>query len=149
MTFARYSHGTLWRPHAGRLVHIGDAAHRASPQLGQGANMALLDALALARALDQAGPEDAPALYARMRRGHLAIYQAASRFLTPQYQSDSAAMAWFRDRVTAPISRVAPFPWLLGRIASGLLVPPLAGEPHRNGQPLPPAWAMDAPRDGW
>lgn len=149
MTFARYSHGTLWRPHAGRLVHIGDAAHRASPQLGQGANMALLDALALARALDHSGPEDAPALYARMRRGHLVIYQAASRFLTPQYQSDSAAMAWFRDRVTAPISRVPPFPWLLGRIASGLLVPPLAGEPHRNGRPLPPAWAMDAPRDGW
>ena len=51
MTMARYSHGTLNRPYTNRLVHIGDAAHRASPQLGQGANMALLDALALSRAL--------------------------------------------------------------------------------------------------
>jgi len=32
-------------------VHIGDSAHATSPQLGQGANMALLDALALAVAL--------------------------------------------------------------------------------------------------
>lgn len=144
MVFARYAHGSLRRPHAGRLVHLGDAAHRASPQLGQGANMALLDALALARALDSAGPDDAPALYARMRRGHLALYQAASRFLTPQYQSDSAALAWFRDRIVAPLGRVPPFPGLMARIACGLLVPPLAGEPHRDGRPVPPAWAMDA-----
>ncbi|WP_068299164.1 NAD(P)/FAD-dependent oxidoreductase [Pararhodobacter sp. CCB-MM2] len=148
MTFARYSHGTLYRPIGDRLVHLGDAAHRASPQLGQGANMALLDALALARALDQTEAQDAPALYATMRRGHLAIYQAASRFLTPQYQSDSAAMAWFRDRVTAPLSRIPPMPWLLGRIASGLLVPPLAGEPHAEKQPCPPVWAIDGRETG-
>lgn len=33
-TPARYTHGTLRRPHAPGLVQIGDAAHRASPQLG-------------------------------------------------------------------------------------------------------------------
>jgi len=37
MTMARYSHGTLRKPYGTGLLHIGDAAHRASPQLGQGA----------------------------------------------------------------------------------------------------------------
>ena len=144
MVLARYSHGTLRKSYADRLVHIGDSAHRASPQLGQGANMALLDALALARALDSADERDAPALYARMRRGHLMLYQAFSRFLTPQYQSDSRVLAWFRDRIVAPIGRVPPFDRAMGAIASGLFVPPLGGEPYANGQPVPPRWAMDA-----
>src|SRR5262249_41473848 len=52
LTFAQYDHFTLARPHLDRIVHIGDAAHATSPQLGQGANMALLDAFAFARALE-------------------------------------------------------------------------------------------------
>jgi len=32
---ARYSHGTLSRPHGRAIAYIGDAAHRASPQLGR------------------------------------------------------------------------------------------------------------------
>ena len=51
MTMARYSHGQLRKPYADKIVFIGDSAHRASPQLGQGANMALLDAYALAQSL--------------------------------------------------------------------------------------------------
>ena len=51
LTFARYAH-RLTRPAIdGRLAHIGDAWHAASQQLGQGANMALLDAWARAKAL--------------------------------------------------------------------------------------------------
>jgi len=142
MVLARYAHGTLRRPYGDRLVHLGDSAHRTSPQLGQGANMALLDALALARALDEP-VQDAPAHYARMRRGHLRLYQALSLFLTPQYQSDSAALALLRDRIVAPIGRVWPFRQVMGAIASGLVIPPLAGEPHAQGRPVPPRWAMD------
>ena len=52
LTFAQYDHFTARRPYSSRLVHIGDAAHATSPQLGQGANMALLDALALAYSLE-------------------------------------------------------------------------------------------------
>ncbi len=42
MTLARYGHHTLAVPYGDRIVFIGDAAHATSPQLGQGANMALL-----------------------------------------------------------------------------------------------------------
>lgn len=139
MVLARYSHGTLRRPHAPGLVHIGDAAHRASPQLGQGANMALLDAAALAVALDMAPLDEALPLYARLRRGHLLVYQSLSRFLTPQYQSDSALIAALRDRVIAPLGRLPLVARGMGAIASGLFVPALGGVPD-----APPPWAMDA-----
>ena len=43
LSLARYSHHTLRYPYGPGLVFIGDSAHATSPQLGQGANMALLD----------------------------------------------------------------------------------------------------------
>ena len=46
MVFARYAHRTAPRHGEPGLIHLGDAWHSASPQLGQGANMALLDAFA-------------------------------------------------------------------------------------------------------
>ena len=49
LTWARYHDVVMPRYHTQRSVVIGDAAHATSPQLGQGTNMALLDALALAR----------------------------------------------------------------------------------------------------
>lgn len=123
---ARYSHGTLPRPHKGRLIHIGDAAHRASPQLGQGANMALLDALALCLALrlplDQALPR-----YHRSRRWHLGLYQALSATFTPQYQSHSRALPALRDHILSPASRLWPLPRILTSLVSGDLLPPIAG----------------------
>jgi 2-polyprenyl-6-methoxyphenol hydroxylase-like FAD-dependent oxidoreductase len=126
VTPARYSHGTLRKPHNGRLIHIGDAAHRASPQLGQGANMALLDAFALALALRLPLDEALPA-YHRSRRWHLALYQTLSAAFTPQYQSQSRALPAFRDHVLSPHSRVWPLPRILSSLVSGDLIPPIAG----------------------
>lgn len=149
LTFARYAHGTLRRPYQDGVVHIGDAAHRASPQLGQGANMALLDALALTLALDAAPLSDAPALYARMRRGHVRVFQGLSRFLTPQYQHDSTALAMLRDRVIAPVSRIWPVPRVMALMASGLVVPPIGGMGYAQGQPVAPYWALDDGAPEW
>jgi FAD binding domain len=52
-TLARYVQFSIRRPLCGPVVLIGDAAHATSPQLGQGANNALLDSLALCDALER------------------------------------------------------------------------------------------------
>ncbi|MFD6999887.1 FAD-dependent oxidoreductase [Streptomyces mirabilis] len=59
--------GTPWRQ--GRTLIIGDAAHAASPATGQGASMALEDAVVLAKSLrDAPDTESALSLYEALRR---------------------------------------------------------------------------------
>lgn len=126
MTPARYAHGTLGRPHAPGLAFIGDSAHRASPQLGQGANMALLDAWALATALQELPLVQALPRYAALRRWHVRLYQGMSAAFTPMYQSGSRVLPVLRDHVLAPASRWPGVPRLLSALVSGDLLPPLA-----------------------
>ncbi len=126
MTMARYAHGTLRRPYGQDLIMIGDAAHRASPQLGQGANMALLDAWSLAQALDQEGGDMARAAqsYARARRWHVRVYQAMSWAFTPMYQSDSRLLPILRDHALAPMAMRPMMRRMLTRLVCGDLLPP-------------------------
>ena len=80
------------------MAVIGDAAHGMSPQLGQGTNLALVDAMVLARCLrEDTDIPSAFAAYSAQRRQHLRFYQFASRWLTPLFQSDSRLAAWLRD----------------------------------------------------
>jgi salicylate hydroxylase len=127
LTFARYTHRTLPSPVGPGLAHIGDAWHSASPQLGQGANMALLDAYALAKALREA--PDVPAalaLYRRLRGRHVGLYQWLTALFTPVYQSDSRLLPILRDQLMGPLSRLWPATALQAAMVSGLIGAPLA-----------------------
>ncbi len=123
MTIASYDHHTLALPYGRNIVFIGDSAHSTSPQLGQGANMALLDVMALTQALEQ-NQNLATALttYAKTRRSHVKLYQALSLVFTPFYQSDSVLLPVARDYLVASLSRLAPIQKLLAQIVSGKLM---------------------------
>ena len=95
----------------GRIGIIGDAAHAMSPQLGQGANMALLDAWALGQAV-QAARNNQQIDYSKLwqtyhqhRQSSTTFYQFLSRLLTPFYQSD----LWWTGGV-----RDVSCPWMYG-----------------------------------
>lgn len=127
LVFASYAHRTLREPLSRHCVHVGDSWHCTSPQLGQGANMALLDAFALARALQaQSNLDAALGEYARVRLWHIRLYQAVSFLFTPAYQSDSATIAWLRDFLLSPLSRVPPAPALLAALVAGEIGAPLS-----------------------
>lgn len=107
LAHARYRDTVHTRWHRGRAVLLGDAAHAMSPQLGQGANMALLDALALRDALrSHARIDHAFDDYQRARRAHVGIYHFWSRWLTPLFQSERDGLAAMRDRVFHPLNRL-------------------------------------------
>lgn len=120
MVLASYGHHTLPLPFGDRIVFIGDSAHSTSPQLGQGANMALLDVKAFALALERSTSlEDALSAYARARRFHVRLYQLMSAVFTPFYQSDSHILPVLRDSLVAPLSRIPLVARGLARIVSG------------------------------
>jgi 2-polyprenyl-6-methoxyphenol hydroxylase-like FAD-dependent oxidoreductase len=84
--------------HKGPVVLVGDAVHAVSPHAGQGASMALEDAIVLAKCLrDIPDLAQAFARYQALRRGRTEKVVAASR-RTGQTKVASTAMArWFRD----------------------------------------------------
>ncbi len=127
MTPAVYTHGSLSKPFGERIVHIGDAAHRASPQLGQGANMALLDAAALVECLREYPLDHALENYAKARKAHTNAYQIMSWAFTPMYQSNSRILPLLRDYVLAPLSKIYPVPALLSSLVKGTMINPMRG----------------------
>ena len=85
------------RWHAGPMIITGDAAHATSPSAGQGASMAMEDAVVLALCLrDATSPSEAFAAYERLRRPRVErVVRYSAR--VGQTKSPGPIGRWIRD----------------------------------------------------
>jgi 2-polyprenyl-6-methoxyphenol hydroxylase-like FAD-dependent oxidoreductase len=84
--------------HRGRICLVGDAAHATSPNAGQGASLALEDAVVLAQCLrDLREPEAAFGTFEALRKARAERIVKLSRRLG-KTKVPSRFGAWFRDR---------------------------------------------------
>lgn len=88
------------RWHRGRVCLVGDAAHATTPSAGQGASLALEDALVLAQCLrDIAPPERAFATFERVRRRRVEAIVRQSRRNGSGKAVSGPMGEWVRDRL--------------------------------------------------
>ena len=115
---ARYQIVSLKQWNHGRLICIGDAAHSTTPHLGQGVNLALLDALCVANELHQG--DDVPGALdraARFRRKQVMWCWRLSNLLGPVFQNQGRLLALGRD-CTLPWLPAVP---IVGRAMVGTM----------------------------
>jgi 2-octaprenyl-6-methoxyphenol hydroxylase len=103
------------RLHAPRIALIGDAAHGVHPVAGQGLNMGLKDAAALAEVLTDAarlgediGSETVLERYARWRRFDNAALAAGFDAFVRLFSNDLGPVRLLRDLGMAAVNRIAP-----------------------------------------
>ncbi len=88
---------------SGRVVLLGDAVHALSPNMGQGAGMAMEDAAVLAESLDAVARgarrlDEALAGYVERRRARVATVMALSRAIGEDGQREGVLECWRRNR---------------------------------------------------
>lgn len=130
--------------HGDSTAFLGDCAHATSPQLGQGANLALVDAWQLAQSMLECDndPRRAVQHYDAARKWRLRFYQLNSRALTPVFQSNSKLVGTLRDALMGPFCYLPPTRWQMLTTLVGA---------QRNGIPfltIPEEEFMGFTRDG-
>ncbi|HEV8281806.1 MAG TPA: NAD(P)/FAD-dependent oxidoreductase [Candidatus Limnocylindrales bacterium] len=120
LLLARYGHANVVRTYTERIVLIGDAAHPSPPHLGQGANLALLDAAALAEAIrSERLPLAAFERWQRRRRWQNARYEILSRALSPFFQSSLAWLGAARDIGLPIMGSIRPLRAFMEHVLAG------------------------------
>lgn len=105
--FAQYLHVELKKPFYKNILFIGDAAHAMSPQLGQGANLALQDAFTIYECLKaKFNLGDALRLYEKKRKPQIKFYGQASKLLTTLFQSDCFLCGFIRNLIFIPTQKI-------------------------------------------
>lgn len=112
LTFGSYRSVALRVPFRENVVFIGDASHATSPHLGQGANLALEDAEALASLLfGSTSIGNALQMFYHQRARKIRFYRQLTAILSPFFQSHSVWRGCIRD-ATLPLMPRLP---LVGR----------------------------------
>jgi 2-polyprenyl-6-methoxyphenol hydroxylase-like FAD-dependent oxidoreductase len=89
----------IW--HQGSVVLVGDAIHAISPNAGQGASLAVEDAIVLAKCLrDREELSQAFATYERLRRERVERMVRYGRSAGQGKVMTNAIQVWFRDLLT-------------------------------------------------
>lgn len=111
-----YDFPTVPKWHNERMVILGDAAHATSPSSGQGASMAIEDAVVLGKCLrDIPSPPDAFAAFERLRRQRVEKVVAQGR-RNGSGKAPGLAGAFIRDLFMPPMMRMIakrnPLAWM-------------------------------------
>lgn len=106
----------------GGVALLGDAAHPMTPDLGQGACLALEDAVVLADGVRRLGVRGGLAHYARERRARADTIAALSHAMAASALPGEQRQAWLRDRLT---------PHVVPPIARGVLTELLSYRPPK------------------
>ncbi|QDV41133.1 2-octaprenylphenol hydroxylase [Stieleria neptunia] len=107
--YATYRNSRMRRVTQGRVVFIGDAAHATSPHLGQGLNLALVDAAVLAEQMSiHADYRDAFVAYETSRRSTTGYHSVLTGMLTPFFQTSNRVLQFGRD-LSLPLMPHLPY----------------------------------------